>query len=103
MPLTTGLKNQKVLVTAASQGIGYGVARAFLEEGSRIVINSSNDVKLKKAESELSKFGDVNRIAGDLASKNDINRIVEGTRDILGGIDVLAYVTGSPSPGTVME
>ena len=25
------------------------------------------------------------------------------TTDLLGGIDVLAYVTGSPSPGTVME
>jgi len=103
MPLSTGLKNQKVLVTAASQGIGYGAAKAFLEEGARVVINSSNDDKLQKAEEELAKFGDVKRIAGDLSKKVDIERLVSGAVDILGGIDVLAYVTGSPAPGTVME
>lgn len=103
MPLSTGLRNQKVLVTAASQGIGYGVARAFLEEGSRLVINSSNDTKLQKAEAELSKIGEVHRIAGDLAAKDVIDKLVDGTVDLLGGIDVLAYVTGSPAPGTIME
>jgi len=103
MPLTTGLKNQRVLVTAASQGIGFGVARAFLDEGARVVINSHNDEKLKKAEGELSKLGEVHRISGDLASKDVIDNLVSGTVKTLGGIDVLAYVTGSPSPGTVME
>jgi 3-oxoacyl-[acyl-carrier protein] reductase len=103
MPLTTGLRNQKVLVTAASQGIGFGVARAFLDEGARVVINSSNDEKLNRAEQELSELGEVHRIAGDLASKQDIERIVLGTLDFLGGIDVLAYITGSPAPGPVME
>jgi 3-oxoacyl-[acyl-carrier protein] reductase len=90
-------------VTAASQGIGYGAARAFLEEGARVVINSSNDEKLQKAEQELSKYGQVHRISGDLSSKTDIDNLVTETAEILGGIDVLAYVTGSPAPGTVME
>jgi 3-oxoacyl-[acyl-carrier protein] reductase len=103
MPLTSGLQNQRVLVTAASQGIGYGAARAFLDEGARLVINSSDDQKLNKAEMELSKLGEVHRIAGNLSSKQDIERIVLDTVDFLGGIDVLAYVTGSPAPGPVME
>lgn len=103
MPLTTGLKNHRVLVTAASQGIGYGAAKAFLGEGARVVINSSNDQKLRNAEEELSKIGEVHRIAGDLAAKEQIDKLVSGTAAILGGIDVLAYVTGSPAPGTVME
>jgi 3-oxoacyl-[acyl-carrier protein] reductase len=103
LPLSTGLQHQRVLVTAASQGIGYGVARAFLEEGARVVINSSNDEKLRKAEEELTNFGQVHRVSGDLALKQDIDNLVSKTAEILGGIDVLAYVTGSPSPGTVME
>ncbi len=103
MPLTTGLQNQRVLVTAASQGIGFGVARAFLEEGARVVINSSNEQKLRKAEEELSKSGEVHRITGDLSSKEDLDRLVSGTARVLGGIDTLAYITGSPAPGTVME
>jgi 3-oxoacyl-[acyl-carrier protein] reductase len=103
MPLTTGLKNQSVLVTAASQGIGYGVAQAFLDEGARVMINSSNDEKLQRAEQQLSKHGEVHRLAGDLATKDVIDRLVTTTADVLGGIDTLAYVTGSPSPGTVLE
>jgi len=103
MTLTTGLKNQRVLVTAASQGIGYGVAQAFLGEGARVVINSSNDQKLQKAEQELSKLGEVHRMAGDLSTKDVIDKLVSSTTEIFGGIDVLAYVTGSPAPGTVME
>lgn len=103
MTLSTGLQNQRVLVTAASQGIGYGVAQAFLGEGARIVINSSNDEKLARAEAELAKLGEVHRIAGDLGAKPDIDRLVSGTVSVLGGIDVLAYVTGSPPTGTAME
>src|SRR5271165_2950655 len=103
MPLSTGLKDQRILVTAASQGIGFGAAKAFLGEGARVVINSSNDVKLEKAQLELSALGEVHRITGDLSVKSDIDNVVTKTADLLGGIDVLAYVTGSPSPGTVME
>ncbi len=103
MPLTTGLKNQRVLVTAASQGIGYGVAQAFLGEGARVVINSSNDQKLQKAEQELSRLGEVHRMAGDLSSKEVIDKLVSSTAEIFGGIDVLAYVTGSPAPGAVLD
>jgi len=103
LPLSTGLENQRVLVTAASQGIGFGVAKAFLEEQAKVVINSSNDDRLRKAEQELSSLGEVHRVVGDLSIKSDIDRVVSTTKDLLGGIDVLAYVTGSPSPGTVME
>ena len=103
MPLSTGLENQRVLVTAASQGIGFGVAKAFLGERARVVINSSNDERLRKAEEDLSDLGEVHRVAGDLSLKADIDRVVSTTSDLLGGIDVLAYVTGSPLPGTVLE
>jgi len=103
LPLSSGLNNQRILVTAASQGIGYGVAKAFLEEGARVVINSSNEQKLKAAEQTLSELGEVHHVAGDLSSKPDIDRLVSSTTAMLGGIDTLAYVTGSPAPGTVME
>ena len=103
MPISSGLKNQRVLVTAASQGIGFGVAKAFLEEGARVVINSSNEEKLKGAEQNLSDLGEVHHIAADLSSKSEIESLVSKTAELLGGIDCLAYVTGSPSPGTVME
>ncbi|HVB12986.1 MAG TPA: SDR family oxidoreductase [Nitrososphaerales archaeon] len=103
MPLSTGLKNQRILVTAASQGIGFGVARAFLGEGARVVINSSNKERLDKAKAELSKLGEVHSIVADLSSRDGIEDIVSKTVEYLGGIDTLAYVTGSPARGAIME
>lgn len=103
MPLSTGLKNQGILVTGASQGIGFGVARAFLEEGARVVINSSNEQRLTRAREELSQLGEVHSIAADLSEKLGIERLVSGAAKILDGIDTLAYSTGSPAQGVLMQ
>ena len=103
MPLTTGLNGQRVLITAASQGIGFGAAKAFLDEGARVVVNSSNNEKLAKARESLSKSGEVFAVTGNLTVKSDIDQLVSKTVDLLGGLDSLIYVTGSPAPGTVME
>jgi 3-oxoacyl-[acyl-carrier protein] reductase len=103
MPLSTGLKGQRVLVTAASSGIGFGAAQAFLREGARVVINSSNPAKLGDALARLSTLGEVQGVAGDLSSKADLEKIVDFAATRLGGIDTLVYVTGSPKPGKFLE
>lgn len=103
MTVNNGLKGQRVLVTGASQGIGFGVARAFLEEGSRVLINSSNQERLEKAREQLSRFGEIFCVAADISDKSGIETLVSETRRLLGGIDTLAYSTGSPAQGTFME
>ena len=103
MPISTGLKNQRILVTGASQGIGFGVARAFLEEGARVVINSSNEQRLTRAREELSQLGEVHSIAADLSEKLGIESLVSGAAKVLDGIDTLAYSTGSPAQGVLMQ
>lgn len=92
-----------MLVTAASSGIGYGAAEAFLREGSRVVINSSNGEKLERAVAALSPLGDVHGVVGDLAAKADLERVVRAAAEELGSIDTLVYVTGSPKPGRFLE
>ncbi|MDG6906757.1 MAG: SDR family oxidoreductase [Nitrososphaerota archaeon] len=103
MTLTSGLTNKRVLVTAASRGIGYGAAKSFLEEGCRVVVNSSNADRLKEAVKNLGHAGRVFGVAGDLSDKNEIDNLVSETVRLLGGIDTLVYVTGSPKPGPFME
>jgi len=103
LSLDTGLKGQRVLVTASSSGIGYGAAETFLKEGARIVINSSNREKLEAARQKLSPLGEVHPIAADLAVKGQLERLVGETISSLGGIDALVYVTGSPKPGRFLE
>ena len=103
MPLSSGLRDARVLVTAASQGIGYGCAEAFLEEGARVVINSSNAERLNAAVERLRARGDVHGIPADLAREGDLDRLVSGAVEHLGGLDTLVYVTGSPHPGVFLE
>jgi 3-oxoacyl-[acyl-carrier protein] reductase len=101
--MNSGLSGQRVLVTAASAGIGKGAAEAFLKEGARVVINSSNQERLDATKETLSQFGEVHSVPGNLAVKGDIEKIVQQTVAHLGGIDTLVYVTGSPKPGRFME
>jgi 3-oxoacyl-[acyl-carrier protein] reductase len=101
--MNSGLAGQRVLVTASSAGIGYGAAEAFLKEGARVVINSSNQEKLDAARARLAPLGEVHSVMGNLALRSDIEKIVQQAVGFLGGIDTLAYVTGSPKPGRFME
>lgn len=103
MPLSSGLAGQRVLVTAASQGIGHAAARAFLEEGARVVVNGSNAGRLEKAVDALRSIGEVHGVRADLSQRAELDRLVTETVVHLGGIDTLVYVTGSPAPGTFME
>ena len=103
MPITSGLRGQRVLVTASSRGIGFGAAQAFLEEGARVMVNSSNETRLQAAVERLRRFGEVHGTVADLTDKGGLDRLVGETKDRLGGIDTLVYVTGSPAPGTFME
>ncbi len=98
-----GLAGKRILVTASSSGIGFGAARAFLEEGANVVINSSNHQRLFAAAKELRSLGEVHTVVADLTSRKDMERLVAESRSHLGGIDVFVYVTGPPEPGTFLE
>lgn len=103
MPLSSGLAGARVLVTASSQGIGFGAARAFLEEGARVVVNSSNAERLGRAVDRLRPLGEVHGVVADLRARAELERLLGETEGALGGLDTLVYVTGSPRPGTFLE
>ena len=101
-----GLKGKVSLVTAASRGIGLGVARVLAEEGCKVVISSRNIEELSKAAKRLASETGNNEIlpiAADLTSKEDIERLAKETRSHFGSVEVLAYNTGPPKPGTFRE
>jgi 3-oxoacyl-[acyl-carrier protein] reductase len=103
VPLASGLQGARVLVTAASQGIGFGAAQAFLGEGARVVVNSSNAGRLAAAVERLRGAGEVHGVVADLAQRSDLDRLLAETVGHLGGLDTLVYVTGSPHPGLFLE
>jgi 3-oxoacyl-[acyl-carrier protein] reductase len=103
VPISSGLRGARVLVTASSQGIGFGAAEAFLGEGARVVVNGSHPGRLTTATERLAALGEVHGVVADLTKQSDLDRLLDETVRYLGGLDTLVYVTGSPPPGVFME
>jgi len=104
--LELGLRNKVALVPASSRGIGLGVAKVLAAEGCRVVISSSNQDSLSKARDVISKEtgnNDVLAVKADLTLKQDIDRLVDLATSKSGIIDILAYNTGPPKPGTFAD
>ncbi|BAB67348.1 oxidoreductase [Sulfurisphaera tokodaii str. 7] len=98
-----GIKGKKVIVTAASKGIGFATAKRFLEEGAKVIISSHDENNLRKAYERLKNLGEVNYIIADLTKPSDVENLIKSGYSTLGGLDVLVYVTGSPKPGNLFE
>jgi len=99
------LKGKVSIVTAASRGIGAGVASVLAREGSDLVIASRDSARLEKLARELeAKYGvSVVPVQADLTKREDVRRIAEAAIHHFGKVDVLAYNTGPPKPGAFME
>ena len=54
-----------VLITGASSGIGYDVARGFLQKGANVVLNARNADKLSAAAQRLTIFRGCHEITGE--------------------------------------
>lgn len=98
-----GIKKKKVIVTASSKGIGFAIAKRFLEEGAEVIISSHDEYNLIKAYEKLKPLGKVDYIKADLTKAEDVERLIDEGYRRLSGLDVLAYVTGSPKPGNLFE
>ncbi|WP_421726365.1 SDR family NAD(P)-dependent oxidoreductase [Bauldia sp.] len=83
------LDNKVAIVTGAARGIGYAIARRFLEEGAQVVIADIDDSTGPKAVEELSVLGPVRFIECDVGERLDVRNTVAATIDAFGDIDVL--------------
>lgn len=99
------LRGKVSIVTAASRGIGAGVASVLAREGSDLVIAARNIQRLEEIARDLSsKYGvSVVPVQADLTRREDVRRIVDTAMSKFGKIDVVVYNTGPPKPGTFLE
>jgi 3-oxoacyl-[acyl-carrier protein] reductase len=101
-----GLKGRVALVTAASKGIGFGAAKALASEGCRVVISSRSVDSISRSRDQIVRDTgnrDVYSFSADLTVKEDIDQLVKNAAAKYGPVDILAYNTGPPKPGTFNE
>uniref|UniRef100_A0A2U9IPB8 3-oxoacyl-ACP reductase n=1 Tax=Acidianus sulfidivorans JP7 TaxID=619593 RepID=A0A2U9IPB8_9CREN len=94
------------LVTASTEGIGKGIAKALAKQGFSLIITSRSENKIQQTLEELRKINPaVWGIKSDLTDPKSLENLVNFTLEKLRTIDLLILNTGNPpkEPATFEE
>lgn len=99
--MNLGLTGRRVLVTGGSQGIGFAVARGFLEEGCKVVIAARDPARLESAAATLAKAapGRVEAHAIDLSERGAPETLAAAYPET----DILVNNAGAIPTGDILE
>jgi NAD(P)-dependent dehydrogenase (short-subunit alcohol dehydrogenase family) len=86
---------QRVMITAAADGIGRAIARAFADEGARVHICDVNEAALAAFREENPEIA-ATRV--DVSNEGDVEAWFDEALDDLGGLDVLVNNAGTKGP-----
>lgn len=97
-----GLKGARVLITAASKGLGAATARRFSLEGALVVISSRNLENLQDTAAAINQESGnpVFTFASDVTDSQAVERLVKNSTEMMGGLDILVTNAGGPPAGT---
>ncbi len=88
------MKGKTVIVTGASTGIGYAIAKLFIEKGTNVVMNANNPERLEKAHHDLGSPSNAITVSGDIGKKDTGKELVQAALDKFGSVDVLINNAG---------
>ncbi|MCH7699322.1 MAG: SDR family oxidoreductase [Chloroflexi bacterium] len=97
------LTERVAIITGASRGLGFEIAKAYAARGLRLIIAARGEEALSSAETELAKETEVIALALDISQ--DAERLVQTGLDRFGRIDVLVNNASElgPSPMPALE
>jgi glucose 1-dehydrogenase/3-oxoacyl-[acyl-carrier protein] reductase len=90
------LKDKVALVTGASRGIGRGIAEVFADEGAHVAVNYlGSPAKAEEVAAYVrSKGRRAVTVKGDVASRADVEAMVDAVWRDLGPVDILVNNAG---------
>ena len=96
MPPENVLIGKVALITGASRGIGFAIARRLGQMGARVSICGRNQEKLDQAASNLRGEGiETLAVIADVSRGDQISSLVHKTQQELGPIDILVNNAGT--------
>ena len=98
------LKDQVIIVTGASKGIGAGIAKEIAEQGATVILCARNLEKLDEVVQEIKKSGGTaHALQLDLTSVAEITKVFQSIYDDFGRIDVLINNAGLGNNHSAIE
>ncbi len=89
------LKDKVAIITGGTRGIGFEIARVFLENHAKVVIFGSKKESVNQALASLREEGyDASGYYPNLSDFNQIAQVVQGIKDKYGHIDILVNNAG---------
>jgi len=93
------LKGKVILVSAASKGIGFGIANELAKEGAILSISSRNKENIENASEKLKKYTEVSTFIMDAADPESIKSWIIKSIEKYRRIDGLVVNAGGPKAG----
>lgn len=99
-----GLKGKVVFASAASEGLGFGIARRALAEGAQVFLGSRDAARVEAAVAALGETasatgGEISGAVLDMASGDSIASWVAAGLARFGKVSALLVNAGGPPPG----
>lgn len=91
-------KSKVALVTGGRSGIGYGIAKMYLQLGAIVIIASRKAEPLAIAAKELSKYGTCDYKVCDIRKTEEIQALADHIKAQYGVLDILVNNAGGQFP-----
>jgi NAD(P)-dependent dehydrogenase (short-subunit alcohol dehydrogenase family) len=88
------LSDKAALITGGTTGLGFSIARRFLEEGAAVAITGRDATIGAEAEGALASLGDVRFLRADAGDPDQVRASVDEAVGLLGGLDILVNNAG---------
>lgn len=99
-----GLAGKVTIVTGGGRGIGLAIARSLAEDGASVVVSGRDAARLDAAVKELEALGaPALAVPADAGKREDVDHLVEATRERFGRIDVVVNNAGLGGTSSVVE
>ena len=97
------LAGSAALITGGTTGLGFEIARRFLEEGASVVLTGRDETLGAAAEEQLASFGAAKFVRADAGDPDQARASVDQAVGLLGGLDILVNNAGIGVQAGVLE
>lgn len=87
-------QDKVVLVTGGGSGIGFCIARRFLEHGAKVYIASRKEERLQNATEKLAQAGPCAYFVCDIRQTGEIDSLLQSLQEKEGRLDILVNNAG---------